>query len=85
MHRMIKIYNSLVLENENLSSNIDVLENDIEFSVRELALLVEQLKQTYDSEDKIRDSQHLRIQNVEKMLENYGVDSKNVSMCLDGG
>lgn len=82
---MIKIYNSLVLENENLSSNIDVLENDIEFSVRELALLVEQLKQTYDSEDKIRDSQHLRIQNVEKMLENYGVDSKNVSMCLDGG
>jgi hypothetical protein len=41
MHRMIKIYNSLILENENLTSNIEVLEHDIEFSVRELALLVQ--------------------------------------------
>jgi hypothetical protein len=37
MHRMIKIYNSLILENENLSTNIDVLDHDIEFSVKELA------------------------------------------------
>ena len=76
---MIKIYNSLILENETLSSNIDVLDHDLEFSVRELSQLVGQLKIKNDQEEEdLRPSQHLRIQNVEKFIEHYNSDVKQI-------
>ncbi len=77
--KMIKIYNSQVHENENLSQNIDVLEHDLEFSVKELSLLVKQLRESkLNSEKELSPSLHHRIDNAGKIIQGYGVDIDKV-------
>lgn len=53
LRRMLRINKSLVLENDSLNENVDILENDLEFSAREFTNLIQQLKKQGESIDRL--------------------------------
>lgn len=72
LRRMLRINKSLVLENDNLNENVDILENDLEFSAREFSGLIMQLKKQGETVNRLDTVKNKLIKHSEKIDEIRG-------------